>query len=108
MFSSLAAWIPLRQRRILNQAGPIARAARRHITQLTEARLVRMAYYEARGYLRVHATPVVDSELAADAQAAAWPARQWEEVRDRAVAMLIDRVLADRAMSPQGRARRAA
>lgn len=108
MLSFLGAWIPHRRRPILDQAGPIVRAARRHMPQLIEARLTRMAYYEARGYLRVHATPAVDSAMARDHQALGWSARRWEKVRDQAVNMLIDRVLADRAISPPGRVRRAA
>lgn len=108
MFASLAAWLTRSHRQTVDLAGAVARASRSHMPQLIERRLARMTYFEARGYLRVHAAPAVEAVLSAEEHGLTIPADLLPAVHDQAVVMLIDRVLADRAMSPPARLRRAA
>ena len=108
MLISLLAQLTRLHRQTLDLAGALARASRSEMPQLIDRRLARMTYFEARGYLRVHAVPAVEAVLEADQHGLAIPAALRSVVRDQAVVMLINRVLADRAMSPPTRVRRAA
>jgi hypothetical protein len=94
--------------KIAELAGVIALGARPHIPRHVEKRLARMTYSEARGYLRAFATPIVEEIGIAEDRQRPIPAALAEEVLDRALKMVVDRILADQAMSPPREARRAA
>ena len=95
-------------RKVAELAGVIACDARQRVPRHVAKRLARMSYSEARGYLRAFAVPLVEAMSIAENQQRPIPVALAEEVLDRALKMVVDRTLADRAMSPPREARRAA